>query len=91
MADLDTVVYGISLDDVETQGKFAKAQKLNFKLISDPDGSGADKYGVRRGRYTRRVTFVIDEEGVLREIDESVDVSSHGSDLASLIAELQEE
>ena len=82
-------VYGASLDDVTSLAKFAKDQELAFPLLSDPDGSAADKYGVRRGRFTRRVTFVIDPKGVLRLIDESVDVSTHGSDLAEKIYELQ--
>ncbi len=82
-------VYGASLDDVSSLAKFAQDQELAFPLLSDPDGSAADKYGVRRGRFTRRVTFVIDPKGVLRLIDESVDVSTHGSDLAEKIYELQ--
>lgn len=84
-------VYGASLDDVATQKKFAKDQKLRFGLLSDPDGSAADKYGVRRGRMARRVTFVVDAKGVLRLVDENVDVSKHGSDLAAAIRELKKE
>ena len=71
---------------------FAEAQTLNFELLSDPDGSAAKKYGVLppKGRFAQRVTFIIDDQGVLRHIDQEVDVNAHGMQLADLIVELQE-
>ena len=85
------MVYGISLDSVADQAKFVKEQELNFKLLSDPDGSAAGKYQVlpEDGRYAKRVTFIIDPKGVLRLIDREVNVTAHGTDLAAKIAELQ--
>lgn len=85
-------MYGASLDDVAAQAAFAKAQKLAFPLLSDPDGSAAAKYDVLhpRGGMTKRVTFVIDDQGVLRLIDTEVDVASHGGDLVERIRALQE-
>ena len=70
---------------------FAKAQELNFQLLSDPDGSAAQKYAalMEKRPYAKRLSFVIDPAGVLRHIDDSVDVSKHGSDLAGVIKELQ--
>ncbi len=86
------MVYGLSLDDVSDLKKFAEAQTLNFELLSDPDGSAAAKYGVLppNGRFTQRVTFIIDDKGVLRHIDKEVDVNAHGMQLADLIVELQD-
>ena len=80
-------VFGVSLDDVATIAKFAKDQELNFQLLSDPDGSAATKYGVlaEKARFASRVTFVLDEKGVLRLIDEQVSVATHGSDLVDRI------
>ena len=84
-------MYGASLDDVAALAAFAKAQELEYGLLSDPDGSAARKYGVlRSGRpFASRRTFVIDDKGVLRHIDEKVDVRNHGSDLTELIRKLQ--
>jgi len=86
-------VVGISLDSVADQKKFHTAQELNFPLLSDPDGSAAAKYGaLMEGRpFTRRVTFVIDPKGVLRAIDEEVQVASHGGDVIELVERLEEE
>lgn len=85
-------VFGISLDDVQTQARFAKTEHLGFRLLSDADGSVATKYGVLRedGRYAARVTFVVDPHGVVRKVDRAVDVSTHGSDLAAAVAKLQQ-
>ena len=89
--DLGVTVYGVSFDDVASQAAFAKAQKLKFALLSDPDASVGAKFGVkrRRGWYPRRVTFVIDDKGVLRHISEKVSVMTHGADLAALIEKLK--
>lgn len=81
-------MYGLSLDSVTDVKKFHEEQKLNFPLLSDPDGSAATKYGVFAGRFAQRVTFVIDPDGVLRHVEEKVDVSNHGKDLAAILAEL---
>lgn len=84
-------IYGISLDSVQDQAQFVQKHELNFPLLSDPDGSVATKYGVLdpTAQYTKRVTFVIDEKGVLRKVLDQVDVNTHGEDLAALIDELR--
>lgn len=64
---------GISADDVAKQKRFADKHAFDFPLLSDPDGSVATQYGVRRRvtvlSPTRRATFVI---GVDRKILEVV-------------------
>lgn len=81
----------MSLDDVASQAAFAKAQKLAFPLLSDPDGSVAKKYGVliKGTTFARRVTFIIDEKGILRHIAKKVDVREHGKQLLDVIAALR--
>ena len=92
MDELGVEVFGISLDDVVTQAKFVKDQELNFPLLSDPDGSVARRYGVLAAgaRFPSRITFVIDDEGVVRDVNDKVNVQSHGMDLAELVVQLQE-
>ena len=84
-------VFGISLDAVEDQAFFYLEKELNFSLLSDPDGSAAKKYGVlpEGGRFASRVTFVLDEEGVLRARDDSVNVDTHGNDVVELVRKLR--
>ena len=53
---------GISMDDVAKQSQFANANQLDYPLLSDPDGTVAAQFGVKR-RFdflkVRRTTFVI--------------------------------
>ena len=79
------------MDSVADQARFTKAQELNFPLLSDPDGSAVAKYRVRMEDrpLAARVTFVIDERGVVRHVDREVKVDSHGTDLAGLIRRLR--
>src|SRR3954468_1335122 len=56
-------VLGVSMDDLDTQKRFAESLKLPFPLLADPKGEAAEGYGVKRGSYANRVTFVIDPEG----------------------------
>ena len=54
---------GISADDVAKQKKFSDKHEFDYPLLSDPDGTVATQFGVRR-RFTaltptKRATFVI--------------------------------
>jgi peroxiredoxin Q/BCP len=85
-------VFGISLDSVMDQAKFHEQQSLNFPLLSDPDGSAAKKYGaLQKGKsWTNRVTYIIDDKGVLQAIDTEVSVTTHGADLLERVRELRD-
>jgi peroxiredoxin Q/BCP len=85
-------VFGVSYDDVASQAAFAEEHELTFALLSDPDGSVAAKYGVQMaGRaFARRVTFVLDDQGILRHVEEKVNVTKHGDELAELIKKLRQ-
>jgi thioredoxin-dependent peroxiredoxin len=67
---LDAEVIGISSDSVESHRRFAKKHDLPFTLLSDEVGQVRKRYGVRNsfGLFPGRVTYVIDEEGVVRLI-----------------------
>lgn len=84
-------VLGCSLDDVASQAAFVKQQELNFPLLSDPDGSAAAKLGamMQDKPYAARVTFVVDDRGVVRLVDTGVKVDSHGRDLVEAIRGLK--
>lgn len=54
---------GISADQVEKQKRFSDKHSFDYPLLSDPDGTVATQFGVRR-RFTallptKRATFVI--------------------------------
>ena len=56
-------------------------------LLSDAGHKAATAYGVLLpGGYANRVTFVIDRNGIIRNVDTKVDVRSHGKDLEAVLA-----
>ena len=61
-------VLGISMDDLDTQKRFAESLKSPFPLLADPSGEVAKAYGVHGGSYAKRVTFVIDKDGKIAEV-----------------------
>ena len=91
LGKLSATVYGISCDDVASIAAFRKQQKLEFTLLSDPDGNAARKFSVlMAGRpYAKRVTFILDEQGIVRHITDKVNVMSHGTQIAELLTKLQ--
>jgi peroxiredoxin Q/BCP len=72
---------GISPDSVAKQSEFSSTNSFDFPLLSDPDGSVATQFGVRR-RFgpllTKRQTFVIDtDRKILDVIKSEVRMSVH--------------
>lgn len=68
-SDAETVIFGISTDDLETQKKFAESLNLEFALLSDAGKKAAEAFGVLNDNgMAARTTFVIDKEGVVQEV-----------------------
>jgi peroxiredoxin Q/BCP len=67
---LDAEVIGISSDSVESHKRFASKHDLPFTLLSDEKGKVRRLYGVPStfGLFPGRVTYMIDEEGVVRHV-----------------------
>jgi peroxiredoxin Q/BCP len=91
LAKLNAVIFGISVDTVQTQKEFCTEQKLPFPLLADPDGKIAKLFGVfnEERKLSKRVTFIVDPKGIVRAVDEKVNVRTHGQDLIKRLKELQ--
>lgn len=72
-ADRDTVIIGISVDNVPTLYAWTMEMGgLWFPVLSDfwPHGATAETYGILRSDGTaERAVFLIDKQGVIRYID----------------------
>jgi len=80
--DSNTVVYGISTDDLETNKKFAESLNLEFALLSDTSGDVAGKYGVYNAerKIANRKTFLVDMAGKVVFVEEGRDaVATEGT------------
>ena len=72
----DVVVIGIGKDSVASHQKFAEKYDLPFIILSDPDKTAIDAYGVwgEKKLYGKtsfgitRTTFIIDQNGVVEKV-----------------------
>lgn len=69
-SDAGAAVIGISADPPESHRQFAAHHRLPFHLLSDEDGSLRAVFGTPKslGFLPGRVTYVIDLEGVVRQV-----------------------
>ncbi len=77
-------VYGISIDSTWSHKAWKEARDLKIPLLSDfhPKGAVGEAYGVynpERGNH-RRVTYYIDEQGVVTEVDDKPATDATGVD-----------
>jgi len=81
----NTVVIGVSKDNIASHQKFKKKYDLPFALLSDESTEMLTKYGVwkEKSMYGKkymgieRTTFVIDETGKIKSIFNKVKVDGH--------------
>ena len=61
---------GVSSDDQKTQCDFAAKMRASFPMVADPDCRIARMYDVVWPflKLVQRVTFLIDREGVIRNV-----------------------
>lgn len=79
----DIVVLGVSMDDETSHKAFKEKFSLPFPLVVDTDGSIAKAFDVEGGGYAKRVTFVIDGEGNITKVYDSINTETHATDILS--------
>ncbi len=96
LIDLGAEVVGISKDDTDSHRKFKAKHKLNFTLLSDPEGKTIEAYGAwgkkmfgREGIL--RKTFIIDPEGEIVKTYGRVTPLGHGDQVIADLKQLQEQ
>ena len=89
LLDAGIAVLGVSGDGVTSHEKFADKYELPFPLVADPEREILSKYGVwgEKNLYGRtflgikRMTFLIDEAGVIRHIFKRPKVKEHTAEI----------
>ena len=90
----DTVLVGVSLDAPHVQQRFIDQFELPFHLVSDEDERISRAYEAIGAigsvlKMTRRITYVIDKEGVVRgAFRHELAVKRHLDDVRAAIASL---
>jgi thioredoxin-dependent peroxiredoxin len=85
-------VLGVSTDSEKSHKNFIAKQNLPFRLLADTDKKLHEAYGtwVEKSMYgrkymgTARVTFLINEKGMIEEVIEKVNTKEHGKQILDL-------
>jgi len=86
-------VLGVSIDDEGKHKKFSEKYQLPFRLVSDPDKRIVEAYGVwglkkfmgREYMGTARVTYLINEEGIIEHVWPKVTPAQHAEELLNYL------
>ena len=88
-----SIVFGVSLDSVESHKRFAEKNNLPFSLLSDQDGNVSKSYDSLNSfisfKASKRNTFIIDPEGKIAKIYLSVNPSTHSQMVLNDLNQLQ--
>ena len=83
-------VIGVSVDTTEKNDEFRSECGLDFPLVSDTDTSlttGLDlmkDYG-EFGTFARRVTYLLDDEGVVQQVWDVEDAAAHPQEVLEAV------
>ena len=90
---MDAVVIGVSKDSVASHQKFAEKYGLPFVLLSDPELTAIQAYGVwqEKKSYGKvsmgvvRTTYVIDPEGVIEKVMSKVKPDTNAAEILAYL------
>jgi len=77
----DIAVFGVSADDESSHQDFTQKFNLPFPLLADVDHSLMKAYDVDGGGYAKRVTYVINGQGQIDKVYNSVKTETHATDI----------
>lgn len=93
----NTVILGVSRDSLRSHENFKAKQQFNFDLLSDADEELCKQFDVikmknmygKQVRGIERSTFLIDENGVLRQEWRKVKVKGHVDEVLDAVKALK--
>jgi thioredoxin-dependent peroxiredoxin len=77
----DIVVLGVSMDNSESHQAFKQKYNLPFTLLTDTNGALTEAFDVSGGGYSKRVTFIINGEGTIEKVIDSIKTDTHATDI----------
>jgi peroxiredoxin Q/BCP len=79
-------VLGMSKDSPAAHTKFRQKYELPFMLLSDKEGSTISAYHADGILAPKRISYLIDETGVIQAVFPKVDPASHAVEVLRLVA-----
>ena len=92
---MDIVVIGISRDSTASHQRFAKKYNLPFTLLSDPELTAIQAYGVwqekkmcgKTSMGVVRTTYIIDEKGMIEQVMPKVKPDTNAAEILEYLAQ----
>jgi len=86
-------ILGISPDNVKSHAKFQQKHTLPFTLLADEDHKVCEVYGVwgpkkfmgKEYNGVYRTTYIIDQQGLIKNIFENVKPDEHAQEILNLL------
>lgn len=87
----NAVILGVSVQDENSHEKFCTKEGLHFKLLADTKKTVSSAYGsvMPLIGLSKRHTFLIDPQGVVRKIYLDVDPGKHSQEVLAALDQLQ--
>ena len=91
--NLNVKIYGVSKDSSKSHEKFIAKHDLKINLIADENKEICQKYDILKEKYMfgkayigiDRITFFIDQNGVIKKIWKSVKAKGHAKEVLGYI------
>ena len=82
-------LFAISIDTVESQKKFVDEYNIPYLHLSDTRKETCKKYsGINIAGMAKRVTFIIDKNGIIKNVFRDIDVKNHGKQIVESLKKL---
>src|SRR6266566_6079361 len=87
------VVLGVSVDTAQSHKDFCAKERLNFKLLADPDAKVSTEYGsvmdYKGTTLAARNTFIVNPKGEIAKVYTGVKPADHSEQVLKDLAELK--
>ena len=85
----NTKLFAISIDNVESQKKFVEEYKIPYLHLSDTQKNTCKKFaGLNIAGLAKRSTFIINKNGIIKNIFRNIDVQNHGKQIVEFLKKL---
>lgn len=77
---------GASFDSVQANQTFAESNQFPFPLLCDTERVLGQAYGAGESGSARRISYVIDEAGVIEHVFDRVSSSTHAKEVLARLS-----
>ena len=78
-------IIGVSFDKPDKLKTFKEKHGIPYVFLSDHKKTVARSYDAKGWFFPKRVTFIIDEKGMIQKIIRNVNVHTHGDDILEML------